>query len=133
MVINSFDLFIIACKAKGLLIKVGKALHKFLNYYCLIIINSPLAQSVYRGANNAKVVFSRLIRTRFHFIFGFVSLFKKFAYIHCFKNVILGYICIKWSLGSVGRAWCVRDSYGPDFTFYLDYFFFLSRLRTFNA
>ena len=56
-----------------------------------------------------------------------VSLFKKFAYIHCFKNVILEYICIKWSLSSAGRAWCVRDSYGPDFTFYLDYFLFLSK------
>ena len=28
---------------------------------------------------------------------------------------------------------CVRDSYGLDFTFYLDYFIFLSSLRTFIA
>ena len=26
---------------------------------------------------------------------------------------------------------CIRDSYEPDLTFYLDYFFFLSSLRTF--
>ena len=28
---------------------------------------------------------------------------------------------------------CARDTYGPDFTFYLDYFLFLSSLRTFIA
>ena len=38
--------------------------------------NGPLAQWVERGANNGKVVCSRLIRTRFHFLFGLVSLFK---------------------------------------------------------
>ena len=38
--------------------------------------NGPLAQSLERGANNGKVVCSRLIRTRFHFLFGLVSLFK---------------------------------------------------------
>ena len=64
--------FITACKA--LLINVGKAQYKLLDYY-LSIINGPLAQSDY-GANNAKVVFSRLIRTRLHFLFGLCSLYK---------------------------------------------------------
>ena len=68
-----FISFIIACKA--LLINVGKAQYKLLDYY-LSIINGPLAQSVDYGANNAKVVFSRLIRTRFHFLFGLASLYK---------------------------------------------------------
>ena len=67
-------LFIIACK--GLLINVGKALYKFVNYICLIIINAPLAQSVDRVANNAKDVFSRLIRSRFHYLFDLLSRFK---------------------------------------------------------
>ena len=65
-----------------------------------------LAQSVERGPDNGKVRCSRLKRTGFHFLFGIVSLFKWFAYIHCTKIVNLEYICIKWSASSVGRAWC---------------------------
>ena len=64
-------LVIIVCKE--IFINVGKALYKFLNCYYLIIING---QSVERGANNAKVVCSRLIRTRLHLSFGLLSLFK---------------------------------------------------------
>ena len=101
-------------------------------FWGTFVSNGPLAQSVERGANNAKVVFSRLIRIRFYFIFGFVSLFKKFAYIHCLKNVDLLYVSVKWSVSSVGRSVvlimvksCVRDTYGPHFAFYLDYFLFL--------
>ena len=40
------------------------------------VSNAPFALSVERGANNGKVVYSRLIRTRFHFLFRLVSLFK---------------------------------------------------------
>ena len=43
------------------------------------VSNGPLAQSVERGANNhnnGKVVFWRLIRTRFHFSLGLLSLFN---------------------------------------------------------
>ena len=32
-----------------------------------------------------------------------------------------------------GKVACVRDSNGPDFTFYLDYFLFLTSLHTFNT
>ena len=39
-------------------------------------INGPLAHSVKRGASNTEVLCSRLIRTRFYFLFGLVSLFK---------------------------------------------------------
>ena len=35
-----------------------------------------LVQSVERGANNAKVMSSRLIRRRFHFLCGLLSIFK---------------------------------------------------------
>ena len=70
------------------------------------VANAPLAQLVERGANNGKVVCSRFIRTRFHFLFGLVLLFKTFAYNHCIKTVNLEYICIKWSVSSVGRAGC---------------------------
>ena len=39
--------------------------------------NGLLAQSVERGANKVKVlVCSRLIRNRFHFLFGLLSFFK---------------------------------------------------------
>ena len=41
-----------------------------------VIANGPLAQSVERGANNGKVACSRLVQTRFHFLFGLLSLFK---------------------------------------------------------
>ena len=41
-----------------------------------------------------------------HFLFGLVSFFKLFAYIHYIKIVNLEYICIKWLVSSVGRAWC---------------------------
>ena len=50
-----------------------KALYKFINYYDLIIISGPLAQSVDRGANNTKIVFT------FPFYVVFVhSLLKKY-------------------------------------------------------
>ena len=45
------------------------------------VSNGPLTQSVELGANNDKVVCLRLIRTRLHFLFGLVSLFK---YLHTF-------------------------------------------------
>ena len=73
---------------------------------CTFISNGALAQSVERGANNGKVLCSSLRRTRFHFLFGLLSLFKKFEYIHCINNVILKHICNKWSTSSVGRASC---------------------------
>ena len=41
----------------------------------MFVSNDPLAQSVERGANNGKVLCSRLIRTRFRFLFGLLSLF----------------------------------------------------------
>ena len=47
-----------------------------------VLILSPfvssdlLAQLVERGANNAKVVSSRLLRTSFHFLSGLLSVFK---------------------------------------------------------
>ena len=69
------------------------------------VSNGPLAQLVERGANNLKVLCSRLIRTRFHFLFGLLSLFKSFGYIHCIKHVNLFDICIEWSNSSVVRAW----------------------------
>ena len=40
------------------------------------VSGGPLAQSVERGANNGKDLFSRLIRNRFHFLFGLLSLFN---------------------------------------------------------
>ena len=40
------------------------------------VSNGSLGQSVERGSNNGKVLCSRLIRTRFHFLFGLLSLFK---------------------------------------------------------
>ena len=42
----------------------------------MFVSNGPLAQSEERGANNGKVLCSRLMRTRFHFLFGRLSLFK---------------------------------------------------------
>ena len=59
---------------------------------CTFVSNALLAQSVKFGANNIKVLCSRLIRTKFHFLFGMLSLFKQFAYIHCIKNVNFEYI-----------------------------------------
>ena len=44
-----------------------------LEYVC---INGLVAQSVERGTNNGMVLCSRLIRTRFHFLFGILFLFK---------------------------------------------------------
>ena len=70
------------------------------------VSNGPLAQSAERGTNNGKVVCSKLTQTRFHFLLGLLSLFILFAYIHCIENVNLEYNCIKWSVSSVGRAWC---------------------------
>ena len=55
-------------------------LHKFITLKTLFsstfVSIGPLAQSVERGANNGKVLCSRLIRTRFDFLFGLLSLFK---------------------------------------------------------
>ena len=50
-------------------------------FFINIVINSfvsngPLAQSVEHGANRSKVVFSRLIRTKFLFLFGLLSFFR---------------------------------------------------------
>ena len=45
-------------------------------FWSTFLSNGPLTQSLDRGANNAKVVFSRSIRTRFHFIFGLLSLIE---------------------------------------------------------
>ena len=72
----------------------------------MFVSSGPLPQSVERGADNGKVACSKLIRTRFHFLFELVSLFKQFAYIHCIKIANLAYVCIKWSATSIGRAWC---------------------------
>ena len=44
------------------------------------VSNAPSAQSVERGTNNAKVVCSRLIRTRFYFLFGLLSF--KVSWVH---------------------------------------------------
>ena len=38
--------------------------------------SGPLAQSVEHGANDGEVVCSRLIQTRFRFLFGLVPSFK---------------------------------------------------------
>ena len=38
--------------------------------------SGPLAQLVEDGADNGKVLCSRLIRTKFNFLFGLFSLFK---------------------------------------------------------
>ena len=83
------------------------------------VSNGPLAQLVERGARNRKVlcsrfILTRLIRTRFHFLFGLLSLFKSFRYIHCIKHVYLFDICIEWSDSLVDRAWCDL-SQGPVF------------------
>ena len=48
-----------------------------------------LAQLVERGANNAKVVSSRLIRTSFHDLSGLLSVFNKFVYNNRLKMLIL--------------------------------------------
>ena len=40
-----------------------------------LVSSGPPAQSVKPGANNVKAVSSRLIRTKFHFLFALVSLF----------------------------------------------------------
>ena len=68
--------------------------------------NGQIAQLLERGANNGKVLCSRILRTRIHFSYGLLSLFKYFAYIHYIKSVNLFYVCIAWSDSSVGRAWC---------------------------
>ena len=44
--------------------------------YSSFVSNGPLAQSLERDASNDKVMVSRLIGTRFHFLFGLNSLFK---------------------------------------------------------
>ena len=50
----------------------------FLNIINLeyVYVNALVAQSVERGTNKGMVLCSRLIRTRFHFLFGLLSLFK---------------------------------------------------------
>ena len=40
------------------------------------VSGSPLAQLVERGVNNGKVESSRLIPSKFHFLFGSLSIFK---------------------------------------------------------
>ena len=56
------------------------SLRKFITLKFLIwntfVSSSQLAQLVERGANNSKVLCSRLIRTKVHFLFGLLSLFK---------------------------------------------------------
>ena len=49
-------------------------------------INGPLAQSVERGANNAKVMSSRLIRTRFPFLYGLLSLCTALKMLICING-----------------------------------------------
>ena len=53
-----------------------------------------VAQSVEHEAHNTKVMCSKLIRTRFHFLFGLFSVFNELAYIHCLKIINLEYVCI---------------------------------------
>ena len=75
----------------------------------IFLSNGPLAQSVERGSNNGKVLCSRLKQITFHFLFGLLSLFELLPYIQsvqCLKNAKLFYICIEWSVSSVGRTWC---------------------------
>ena len=45
-------------------------------FWNAFVSNVQLAQSVERGANNGKVLCSRLIRSSFHFLFGLLSLFS---------------------------------------------------------
>ena len=45
-------------------------------FWNAFVSNAQLAQSVERGANNGKLLCSRLIRSSFHFLFGLFSLFK---------------------------------------------------------
>ena len=54
----------------------------------MFVSNGLLAQSVERGANNDKVQCSRLIRTRIHFLFVLLSLFRYFACIQFLKMFI---------------------------------------------
>ena len=69
-----------------------------------VCINALVVQSVKRGANNAKVMCLKLLRTRFHFLGGIISVFNEFAYIHCLKIINLEYVLYQWSGISVGRA-----------------------------
>ena len=62
----------------------------------MFVSKAPLAQWVKRGTNNGKVMCSRLIRIRSHFLFELLSLFKHLAYIHCIKIVNLECIFSKW-------------------------------------
>ena len=71
-------------------------LNEFAYIHCLKVIileyfyiNGPLAQLVERAANNTKVMCSKLIRTRFHFLCGLFSVFNEFVYIHvhCLKII----------------------------------------------
>ena len=59
-----------------------------------VCINALVAQSVKRGANNAKVMCLKLLRTRFHFLGGIISVFNEFAYIQCLKIINLEFVCI---------------------------------------
>ena len=45
-------------------------------FWSTFLSNGPLVKSVARGANNGKVLCSRLKRTRFHFLFGLLTHFK---------------------------------------------------------
>ena len=52
----------------------------------------------------------------------------------CYTSVSSGPLGPSEERGSNnGKVLCSRLIYGPDFTFYLDYFYFLSNLRTFNV
>ena len=59
-----------------------------------------MAQSVERGANNAKVISSRLITTDFHFSCGLLSVIFKinFAHINSLKTIIWSTFVVKGSL-----------------------------------
>ena len=80
-------------------------LHTFITLKTPFVSNGPIAQSVEHGANNGKVLCSRLIRTRFNFLSGLLSPFNYFAYIQCLKILICCMFAIKWSVCSVGKAW----------------------------
>ena len=47
-------------------------------FWGTFVSNGPLVQSVERGTNDGKVVCSKLIPSRLHFLFGLLSIFKYF-------------------------------------------------------
>ena len=113
------------------------SLRTFTKYKMLIwstfVSSGPLAQLVERGANNGKVLCSKVIRNIFPFLseFGLLSLFKQFSYIHCLKMLICSMFVSNGPLAQLQERGApvlitvrsfVRGSCGPDFTFYLDDF-----------